>query len=308
MDLTKLSDLSRLLRAHGLHLAKRLGQNFLVDRTHLLRVVETAQVGPSDRVFEIGPGAGTLTVELASRAERVVSVELDRGLLPVLADVLAPFPNASVVHADALKLDLPAFLAEQLGASGEAPVKVVANIPYNITSPLLARLLESKRLLSSITLMVQKEVARRLVALPGTEDYGSFSVFAQFHAQVSIAGIVPRGAFFPPPKVDSAVVHLVPRPAPPVDVLSEQAFFAVSRAAFGQRRKTLSNALANAPGLDWDRTVVETALRTAGVDGQRRGETLSLAEIAAISRALLPLLEAAPAPVSGNAGRRHKDA
>jgi 16S rRNA (adenine1518-N6/adenine1519-N6)-dimethyltransferase len=145
MDLTKPSDLGRLLKAHGLYLTKRLGQNFLTDRTHLLRVVETAEVGPDDRVFEIGPGAGTLTVELASRAARVVCVELDRGLLPVLADVLAPFPNATVVHGDALRLDLPAFLGEHLQVAPDAAkAKVVANIPYNITSPLLERLLTHK--------------------------------------------------------------------------------------------------------------------------------------------------------------------
>ena len=289
MDLTKPSDLGGLLRAHDLHLTKRLGQNFLTDRTHLLRVVETAEVSASDHVFEIGPGVGTLTVELAARAAGVVAVELDRGLLPVLADALRPFPNAVVVHADALRLALPAILAEHFGASSAAPgVKVVAKIPYNITSPLLVRLLENKRLLLSITLMVQKEVARRLAADPGSADYGAFSVFVQFHATVRIAGIVPRGAFFPPPKVDSAIVHLVPRAAPPVEVPSEEAFFAVSRAAFGQRRKTIANALANAPGLAADREAVHAALEATGLDGQRRGETFSLEERAALSRALFP--------------------
>lgn len=300
MDLTKPSDLSRLLKAHGLHLSKRLGQNFLVDRTHLLRVVETAQVGPGDRVFEVGPGVGTLTVELAARAARVVAVELDRGLLPVLADVLAPFPNATVVHADALRLDLPAFLAEHFGAveeAGTTPLKVAANIPYNITSPLLARLLENRPRFSSITLMVQKEVARRLAAAPGTEDYGAFSVFAQFHAEVSVAGIVPRGAFFPPPKVDSAVVHLVPREAPPVDVPSPEAFFGVSRGVFGQRRKTIANALVGAPGLEFTREQIAGALGAAGIDGGRRGETLSLEEIAALCRALFG--PASPAVAGG---------
>jgi 16S rRNA (adenine1518-N6/adenine1519-N6)-dimethyltransferase len=287
MDLTKPSDLSRLLKAHGLFLTKRLGQHFLTDRTHLLRVVETAEIGPGDRVFEIGPGVGTLTVELAARAERVVAVELDRGLLPVLAETLAPFPNALVVHGDALRLDLPAFLEERFGAGlPDASVKVAANIPYQITAPLLTRLLDNKRRFSSITLMVQKEVARRLAATPGSEEWGAFSVFAQFHATVRIAGIVPRGAFFPPPKVDSAIVHFVPRREPPVDVLSEDAFFAVSRAAFGQRRKTLANALANAPGLSLERATVDAALAAAGIEGGRRGETLTLAEIAALSRTL----------------------
>lgn len=283
MDLTKPTDLKRLLQTHGLHLTRKLGQHFLVDRTHLLRVVETASVGPDDAVLEIGPGVGTLTLELARRAARVVAVELDRGLLPVLGGVLAPFPHAVVVHADALKLDFGALLSERLG---DGRCKVVANIPYNITSPLITRLLEHKDRLVSITLMVQKEVALRLKAAPGTSDYGSFSVFAQFHADVSVAGIVPRGAFFPPPQVDSAIVQLLPRPSPPVIVPSEEEFFLVSRAAFGQRRKTLANALVGAPGLMFDRTAIDAACAAAAVDGQRRGETLSLDEIAALSRAL----------------------
>lgn len=268
-------------------LSKRFGQNFLVERVHLERVVDTAQVGPNDRILEIGPGAGTLTLELAKRARRVATVELDRGLLPVLADVLAPYTNTSVTQADALKLDIPAFLREQFGAEiSPSEVKVVANIPYNITSPLLVKFLEVKPPFASLTLMVQKEVADRLRAQPGGDAYGSITVFAQFYAEVSVTGVVPRGAFFPPPKVDSAVLHLIPRPAPPVDVPSEAVFFAVSRAAFGQRRKTLSNALTNAPSLPFDRETILNALSEAGIDGQRRGETLSLPEIAAIVRAL----------------------
>jgi 16S rRNA (adenine1518-N6/adenine1519-N6)-dimethyltransferase len=287
VDLTKPSELKRLLQKHGMTLSKRFGQNFLVERVHLERVVETAQVGPEDLILEIGPGAGTLTLELASRARQVVTVELDRGLLPVLSDVLAPFPNTSVTQADALKLDLPTFLQEQFG-TGVSPrdVKVVANIPYNITSPLLVKFLEVKPPFASITLMVQKEVADRLRALPGGDAYGSITVFAQFYAEVSVTGIVPRGAFFPPPKVDSAVLHLIPRLTAPVEISHEADFFAVSRASFGQRRKTLSNALTNAPTLPFDRETIQAALAQAGIDGQRRGETLSLQEIAAVARAL----------------------
>jgi 16S rRNA (adenine1518-N6/adenine1519-N6)-dimethyltransferase len=284
MDLTKPSELRTLLNAHGLHLTKRFGQHFLVDRNHLNRVVDTAAVGEGDNVFEIGPGVGTLTLELAQRAAKVVSVELDRAVLPALAQVLAPFPNATVVQSDALRVDLPSFLSEHFGP--EARVKVVANIPYNITSPLLIHLLESKEHFTSITLMVQKEVADRLKAKPGQSDYGSLTVFAQFNAEVSVTGIVPKGAFFPPPKVDSAVIHLVPRATAPVAVPSEEAFFLVSRAAFGQRRKTLQNALTNATTLPFEKEVIVAALAAAGVDGQRRGETLSLEELAAITRAL----------------------
>jgi 16S rRNA (adenine1518-N6/adenine1519-N6)-dimethyltransferase len=281
MDLTKPSELKRLLSAHGLQLSKRFGQNFLVDRNHLMRVVETAEVGPNDCILEVGPGVGTLTLELATRAKSVTAVELDRTVVPVLRDVVSPHPNVEIVQGDALKLDLPAFLSERWGSE---PGKVVANIPYNITSPLLVAFLENKARFSSITLMVQKEVADRLKAQPDTQDYGSLSVFTQYHAQVRTAAIVPRGAFFPPPKVDSAIVHLIPRTVPPVDVPSDADFLRVSRAAFGQRRKTLLNALSNAPV--GTKAEVEAALQTAGVDGNRRGETLNLEEIAAITRAL----------------------
>ncbi|MBC8134933.1 MAG: 16S rRNA (adenine(1518)-N(6)/adenine(1519)-N(6))-dimethyltransferase RsmA [Fibrella sp.] len=292
MDLTKPSELKTVLLRHGLHLSKRFGQNFLTSRSHLLKVVEAANVQAGDRVFEIGPGAGTLTVELAERAERVVAVELDRALPPVLAEVLAPFPHATLFMGDALKLDLPVFLREHLG---EPPYKVVANIPYNITSPILIRLLENKALFISITLMVQKEVAERLRATPGTAAYGSLSVFAQYQAEVSVAGIVPRGAFFPPPKVDSAVIHLIPRPVPPVDVPSDAAFFRVSRAVFGQRRKTLANALMGASPGAFPKEDVATALAATGIDGSRRGETLTLAEIATLTRAL-PVAETTVEP------------
>ena len=284
MDLTKPSDLKRLLEAHGLRLSKRFGQNFLVDRTHLLRVVETAGVAQEDHVFEIGPGVGTLTVELAQRAKQVVSVELDRAVLPALTEVVAPYPQVTVHQADALKLDLPAFLDTAWGEGQRG--KVVANIPYNITSPLLVKLLETSNRFDSITLMVQKEVADRLKAKPDTENYGSLTVFVQFHAAVSVPYVVPKGAFFPPPKVDSAVVHLEPYSEPPVAVNSPKDFLAVSRAAFGQRRKTLLNALTNAETLPFTRDQVVSSLTAANINPQRRGETLTLEEIALLSRIL----------------------
>ena len=287
MDLTKPSELRKLLEAHGVRLTKRFGQHYLTDRNNLMRVVNAAALTPEDNVFEIGPGVGTLTRELALRAAKIVSVEVDRGIVPILRESVAEFPNVKVIEADALKLDLLTFLPEQWGQSPEnAKGKVVANIPYNITSPLLAQLLDAKRLFSSLTLMVQKEVAERLAAPPDTENYGSFSVFAQYHAVTTIAGIVPRNAFFPPPKVDSAIIHLTPRPAPPVEVPSDAAFFAISRAAFGQRRKTLLNALANAESLPFDKSQIQSALESIPIDGNRRGETLTMAEIAAVSRAL----------------------
>jgi 16S rRNA (adenine1518-N6/adenine1519-N6)-dimethyltransferase len=269
-------------------LSKRFGQNFLVERVHLERVIESAGVGPDDRIVEIGPGAGTLTIALAERGACVAAIELDRGLLPVLADALGPYSErVSVTQADALKLDLSSFVEAQFGIGvSPADVKVVANIPYNITSPLLIKLLQTAPAFQSVTLMIQKEVAERLCARPDDAEYGALTVFVQFHARIAITGTVPRGAFFPPPRVDSAIVHLVPHPVCPVSVSSEAAFFAVSRAAFGQRRKTLANALTNAPTLPFDREAVLAALAVAGVDGVRRGETLSLSEIAAIADAL----------------------
>ena len=284
MDLTKPGDLKRLLEAHGLHLTKRFGQHFLTSRVHLEKVIEAASVGAGDFIFEIGPGVGTLTVELAQRAAKVVSVELDRGIVPLLTENVAAFPNVTIVQADALKLDLPALLDEQWGVGTRG--KVVANIPYNITSPLLVKLLETKDRFSSLTLMVQKEVADRLRAAPDTANYGSLTVFARFYAEITVPASVPRGAFFPPPKVDSAVIHLVPHPVPPVEVPSAEAFFLISRAAFGQRRKTLLNALTNAESVPFDRERILSALEAVKIDGQRRGETLNLNELASLTRAL----------------------
>lgn len=277
-DLTRPEILSGLLERHGIRLTRRLGQHFLTSRSALLRVADAAQPGPEDTVLEVGPGAGALTVELARRAGQVVAVELDRGLLPVLAETLASYPNVTLVQADALSVSLADLLP------GDRPVKVAANIPYGITSPLLVRFLEFRPAFVSLTLMVQKEVADRLCAAPGTSDYGALSVFVRYHASVQRVGVVPRGAFFPPPKVDSAIVYLVPHAAPPVETPGAAAFFSVSRAAFGQRRKTLVNALT--AGLDLPREKVRAALDVAGIDAGRRGETLSLEEFAAVSRAL----------------------
>ncbi len=255
-------------------LQKRLGQNFLVSRVHLEKIVAASGLSEADTVLEVGPGAGALTVELARRARRVVAIELDRTLLPLLTEVLEPYPNVEVIQGDALNIDLG-----PLGAT-----RVVANIPYNITSPLLVKFLSHRPAFQSITVLIQKEVARRLVSLPGTPEYGSLTVFASYYASAKIAATVPRRAFMPPPKVDSEVVHFVPHASPPVDVPSAEALFTVSRAAFGQRRKTLGNALS--AGLDRPRSEIELALESAGIDPGRRGETLSLGEFAAAARAL----------------------
>ena len=229
-------------------------------------------------MLEIGPGAGVLSVELARRAGAVISIELDRALPPVLGEVMADFPNWSLVEGDALKLDWSILLP----SSGS--VKVAANIPYNITSPLIVKMLEFRPHFASITLLVQKEVADRLKAAPGSDHYGSFTVFAHYYATVTVPATVPRNAFFPPPKVDSAILHLIPHSEPQVETPSAEAFFSISRAAFQQRRKMLLGALSH--GLGRSREEIGAALATASVAPERRAETLTLEEIAALSRAL----------------------
>jgi len=270
-----------LLQRHGVRTNKALGQNFLLDKNTLERIVSAAKLEGDEAVLEIGPGLGALTRMLAERAACVESVEIDAGFVRVLSETLADVPNARVEHADFLKLDLAAWAGQHLDP---LPATVVANVPYYITSPLLVALLETGSLWSRIVVLVQKEVADRLKAGPGTPQYGSLSVFAQFHAAVEMVGVVPRGVFYPPPKVDSAIVRLTPTETPPVAVSDPRLFERVVRAAFGQRRKTLSNALSSLPGRS--RGDVLAALEAAGIDPKRRGETLDMQAFADITNAL----------------------
>jgi 16S rRNA (adenine1518-N6/adenine1519-N6)-dimethyltransferase len=283
MNLTSLAEVDALLRRHGFQTRQRLGQNFLIDRNTLLKVVTAADLEPEDAVVEVGPGIGTLTVELAARAGRLTAVEVDPRLLPILQEVLAGYPNAEVVHADFLRLRLESFFAER--CSGRR-CKVVANLPYYITSPVLTALLEHHAMLERIVLMVQKEVADRLTAAPGTEAYGSLSVFAQWRARVETVARVSRHVFRPPPNVDSAIVRLLLREAPPAAVNDEGRFFDVVHAAFQKRRKTLLNALATFPTLGLTKEAAAEALRRASIDPARRGETLAITEFAALANAL----------------------
>lgn len=281
-NLTSPSAVDALLQRHGFRTRHALGQHLLIDRNVLTRVVAAAELSGADRVIEIGPGIGTLTRELAGAAGRVTAVELDRRLLPILGEVLSDRPNAEVVHADFLRLPLAEFLAERCG---EGRCKVVANVPYYITSPILVALLAQKRFLERIVLMVQKEVAERLAAAPGTEAYGSLTVLVQWHATVETVARVSRRVFLPPPKVDSAIVRLRPRDSPPAPVSDEARLFDVVHAAFQKRRKTLLNALSTFPALGLTRDRAAAALARAGIDPTRRGETLSLAEFAALADA-----------------------
>ena len=285
MNLSSPAAVSALLKRHHLHPRKRFGQNFLVDGNTLAKIVAAGELEPVGAALEIGAGLGVLTSALAeavTETGRVVSVEVDTDLLPALAETVGDKPQVQVVTADALALDWPAFLDKHFPENVKPAV--VANIPYNITSPLLTTFLEQHGRFSRIVLLVQKEVAARLGAKAGTPDYGSLSVFVQYHTQVETIGIVSRRVFFPPPDVDSAIVRLTPHSSLLVEVPSETQLFAVVRAAFGQRRKALLNALSGDPALGWSREQAAAALEAAGIDGGRRGETLTLEEFALLAR------------------------
>jgi 16S rRNA (adenine1518-N6/adenine1519-N6)-dimethyltransferase len=291
MNLSSPAALAALLRRHGLRPRRRFGQNFLVDANTLAKIVTAGALGPGDSVLEIGAGLGVLTRALAQsvgEAGRVVSLEIDHDLLPALAETVGNLPQVQIVPGDAMALDWPAFLDAHFAGS-VSQVSVIANIPYNITSPLLTTLLDQRGRFARIVLLVQKEVAARLGAPPGSPDYSALGVYTQFHAQVETVGIVSRRVFFPPPDVDSAIVRLTPHDRPPVAVPDEGLFFAVVRAAFGQRRKALLNALSGDPALGWDREQAAAALAAAAIDPGRRGETLSLEEFARLARPQPPL-------------------
>jgi 16S rRNA (adenine1518-N6/adenine1519-N6)-dimethyltransferase len=276
-----------ILKRHGLRPNKSLGQSFLIDRNVLERIVAAAELAADDTVLEVGAGMGTLTREIAKAARRVLAVELDRGLLAVLAETVGTLQNVTVVPGDVLKLDLVALLRQE----GVSTAKVIANLPYYITTPALAAFIQLARaakpmLVALIVVLVQKEVAARLAAAPGTDEYGALSVMAQYHAQVELVATVSRNVFLPAPKVDSSIVRLRVRDHPPVDVADERLFFDVVKAAFGQRRKTLANALAGASGLRLGRAEAGALLSRVEIDPSRRGETLSIAEFAVVANAL----------------------
>ncbi|BAD42231.1 16S rRNA (adenine(1518)-N(6)/adenine(1519)-N(6))-dimethyltransferase RsmA [Symbiobacterium thermophilum] len=281
MDLANPGALKALMAQYGLRPQHRLGQNFLIDGRVLDGIVSAAGLEPTDVVLEIGPGLGTLTQRLAAKAGRVVCVELDRGLVQVLHDtVQKAYDNVEVIHGDAGRIDLHKLLGERLAPGQKA--KVVANLPYYITTPLVMRLLEEELPLSHVVVMVQKEVADRMVSPPGSKAYGALSVAVQYYTEPRIVLRVSRASFMPQPEVDSAVVSLRYRERPPVDAPPE-AFFRVVRAAFGQRRKSLVNALTS---LGVEKAAVHAALEAAGIDPGRRGESLSLEEFAAVARTL----------------------
>lgn len=283
IDLTSPVQLKELLRRHNFYTKKRFGQNFLVDRNIVNKILDASDIHEGDPVLEIGPGVGTVTQALAERGAKVVAVEVDRDLIAILDEILAGYENASIVNADILSLDLPQFLSDHFG---DVPVKVIGNLPYYITSPIVAEVLEAHQRVERLVMMVQREVADRMKASPGTKEFGSMTVFVQFHAQPEVIAHVSRNVFQPPPDVSSAILRLTPMPEPPVDVPSEALFLDVVHCAFGQRRKTLLNSLSDCPALGLNKEQISQVLHTAGIDPTRRAETLSLEEFACIARSL----------------------
>ena len=283
MNLCDIETIRAVLGRHGFHFSKSLGQNFLTDITVPERIAEMSGARETGNVVEVGPGMGCLTAELCRRAEHVVSVELDRALLPVLAETMAEFDNFEVVQGDVLALDLAALCREKFG---EGRAVACANLPYYITSPILMRLLEEKLPIRNITVMVQKEAAQRLCAAPGTRDAGAISYAMAYYAEPKLLFSVQPGSFYPAPKVTSAVIRLDVREKPAVTVPNgdEAAFFALIRAAFSQRRKTAANAIAN--GLHLPKAQVIYALQAAGLDERSRPEQLTLENYCALQTAL----------------------
>ena len=277
MNLCDYNTIRDLLARHGFHFSKSMGQNFLIDPEVPRRIAEASGADAGCGVLEIGPGIGPLTAELAQRAGKVVAVELDRALLPVLAETMAPYPNVEVVPGDVLKLDLTAIAAEKF--QGLTPI-VCANLPYNVTSPILEKLVESP-CFTAFTVMIQREVAQRLCAPQGSSEGGSFSLFLQYYMKPELLFDVPPEKFLPAPKVTSAVVRLVPRKAPPQTLVDDKTFFRVVKAAFAQRRKTLLNSLSSSGGYSKD--LLRSVLAECGLEETIRGERLGIDSFAELA-------------------------
>ena len=270
-----------ICKRFDIKMSKKLGQNFLIKRGIVDEIVHAAELTPGEPVLEVGPGIGTLTQGLAQSGADVTAIELDRRLLEVLDTTLASYDNVRIIHGDVLKLDVPSIMNHK-------PFKVVANLPYYITTPIIMSLLESKLPIERLVVMVQKEVALRMVAKPGTKDYGALSVAVQYYTEPDIVLDVPPKSFLPAPAVTSSVIRCVLRDKPPVDVIDEKLFFRVVKAGFAQRRKTFANTM-KTTGLSKDR--IEELLARANIDGQRRGETFTLQEFADVANAWASLIK-----------------
>ena len=277
------SETIAVLQKYHFNFQKKFGQNFLIDPHVLDRIVEAAEITKEDCVLEIGPGIGTMTQYLAESAREVVAVEIDKNLIPILQDTLSAYQNVTVINDDIMKVDIVA-LAQEKNAG--KPIKVVANLPYYITTPIIMGLFESHVPLKSVTIMVQKEVADRMRQEPGSKEYGALSLAVQYYAKPEIMANVPPNCFIPRPNVASAVIRLTRYEKPPVEVKDDRYMFALIRASFNQRRKTLANALSNDPGLHLTREQVMQALETLGMNPLIRGEMLSLEQFASLSNIL----------------------
>ncbi len=269
-----------VLQKYHFNFQKKFGQNFLIDTHVLEKIIASAGVTQEDFVLEIGPGIGTMTQYLCESAREVVAVEIDQNLIPILQDTLSAYDNVTVINEDILKLDIAKLARERNGGN---PIKVVANLPYYITTPIIMGLFESHVPIESITVMVQKEVADRMQVGPGTKDYGALSLAVQYYAKPEIVANVPPNCFMPRPNVGSAVIRLTRHDTVPVDVEDEKLMFAIIRASFNQRRKTLANGLSNAPGIRLSKEEIQESITELGVPATIRGEALTLQQFAELS-------------------------
>lgn len=276
-----------IVQKHGFRFSKSLGQNFLIDDNVIDRILEGARVSEGDKIIEVGPGIGTLTREMAKKAEKVTAIEIDKNLIPILEETLSDFDNVEVVNEDILKVDIEKLVDEKLSGG---PVKLIANLPYYITTPIVMKFLEEDIPVTDIVVMVQKEVADRMNAVPSTKDYGALSVAVQYYCDTEIVAKAPRHMFIPQPNVDSTVIGLHIREEKKYNAENEDIFFKTVKAAFGQRRKTLLNSLSSMGMLD--KASVKEVLSDAGIDEKRRGETLSIEEFAHLSNIINERLNA----------------
>ena len=274
------SNTIEVLQKYHFNFQKKFGQNFLIDTHVLEKIMNAAQISKDDCVVEVGPGIGTMTQYLAERAGHVVAVEIDKALIPILSDTLSAYDNVEVINEDILKVDLNRLVQEK---NGGRPIKVVANLPYYITTPIIMGLFESHVPVDSITVMVQKEVADRMQTGPGSKDYGALSLAVQYYAKPEIVANVPPNCFMPRPKVGSAVIRLTRHQNPPVQAKDEKLMFRIIRASFNQRRKTLANGLKNSQELQFSKEQVEQAITECGLPLNIRGEALTLEQFAALA-------------------------
>lgn len=286
-ELYSSGEIRSLERKYHFHMAKKFGQNFLTDKSIISDIVESSGATDKDLIIEIGPGMGVLTAEAAKTAGKVVAIEIDEKLLPILAETLGQYDNVKIINEDILKVNLTQIIEEEKvlsdGSSAQS-IRILGNLPYYITTPILMKLLEDRIEAETITIMVQKEVAQRISSPPGSRTYGAISVAVQYYCEVEYVETVPKEVFVPRPKVDSAILLLKVRKKSPVDLISEELFFECIKKGFGQRRKTLKNALADIRGKNKEE--IGEILRECGIDPVRRAETLSISEFATLANRL----------------------